>query len=68
MSEPATKKLPFNLRIIIGIVSVPSFLLFCMLVATAISGDIDSISIFEIVYSLVGIAALFIALTGKRYF
>jgi hypothetical protein len=61
-------KLPLNVRIIIGIISIPSFVLFCMLVATAFAGDMDSISIFEIVYAIVGVVALYIALTGKRLF
>ena len=63
-----TDKLSLGLRILIGIIAIPSFLLTCMLVATALSGDAQSIGFFEMIYAIVGVFALYIALTGKRFF
>ena len=60
------KKIPMKLRVFLGIVSLPSFILFCMLEATALQGDSNTIGIMETIYALVGVGALFIALSGKR--
>jgi hypothetical protein len=43
-------------------------LLAFMIGATIMHGDYDAISYFEVMYSLVGLFAIHIALTGKRYF
>lgn len=61
-------KLSLGVRILIGVIAIPSFLLSCMLLATALSGDAQSIGFFETVYAIVGVLALYIALTGKRFF
>jgi len=67
-SHTSKGRLSLNVRLIIGIVSLPSFILCCMIVATALAGDGASIDLFEVVYSAVGIFGLYIALTGKRFF
>jgi hypothetical protein len=61
-------KLSMGVRILIGVIAIPSFLLSCMLLATALSGDAGSIGFFETIYAIVGVLALYIALTGKRFF
>lgn len=72
MSEPVKIKskgtLSLPIRLLIGVIALPSFVLFCMVVATVLAGDAESIDLFEVVYSLVGVVALYIALTGKRLF
>ena len=60
--------LSLKLRIIIGILATPSLFLAFMIGATIMQGDYAEISYFEVVYSLVGIFAIHIALTGKKYF
>ena len=60
--------LSLKIRILIGILAIPSLFLAFMIVATVMKGDYDEISYFEVMYSLVGIFAVHIALTGKRYF
>ncbi|MFT4941191.1 MAG: hypothetical protein ACI88A_004255 [Paraglaciecola sp.] len=60
--------LSLKLRIIIGILAIPSLFLAFMIGATIMQGDYDEISYFEVVYSLVGLFAIHIALTGKKYF
>ena len=61
-------KLSIKIRIIIGILAIPSMALAFMIGATIMHGEYDKISYFEVMYSLVGIFAIHIALTGKRYF
>lgn len=56
------------IRILIGIAGLPSVALGYMLIATALHQGIAGIGAFELVYSLVGIVALYIAITGKRLF
>lgn len=71
MSTKATNRKPtlsLKNRILIGILGIPSLLLACMIGATIMRGDYHDISYFEVVYSLVGIFAIHVALTGKRYF
>ena len=60
--------LSLKIRVLIGILGIPSLLLAFMIGATVMQGDYDDISYFEVVYSLVGIFAIHVALTGKRYF
>lgn len=55
-------------RILIGIVSIPSLILAAMLVSTLINQTSGDISFFEVIYALVGIFAMYIALTGKKFF
>ncbi|MFT4995094.1 MAG: hypothetical protein ACI965_002136 [Paraglaciecola sp.] len=60
--------LSLKLRIIIGILAIPSLFLAFMIGATIVQGNYEDISYFEVMYSLVGIFAVHIALTGKKYF
>ncbi|MGJ8681170.1 hypothetical protein [Paraglaciecola sp.] len=62
------QKLPTNLRVLIGIVSIPSLILAGMLGVMTLNGQFQDISIFEWIYSIVGFIAAYIALTGKRLF
>lgn len=61
-------KLPFWLRVVIGIASIPSFLLAGMLGSMLMNGNSADIGFFEVLYAVVGIIGLYIALTGKRFF
>lgn len=67
-SNSDNPKLSVRLRVIIGILAIPSLLLAFMIVATVMQGDYIEISVFEAIYSLVGIFAIHVALTGKKYF
>jgi hypothetical protein len=62
------KTLSNKLRILIGMMSIPSLVLAALLISTAIDKQWDSIDAFEVIYALVGIFAAYIALTGKRFF
>ena len=61
-------KLPLNLRILIGLAGLPSIILAYMLVVTIMNQGVMGISAFELVYSVVGVFAVYIAITGKRPF
>lgn len=67
-STPQKLSLSPAVRTLIGIASIPSLLLGGMLIFALASGEAESIGAFELVYSLVGIIALYIAITGKRLF
>jgi hypothetical protein len=60
--------LSLKVRILIGILGIPSLFLAFMIGATVLQGDYEDISYFEVMYSLVGVFAIHIALTGKKYF
>ncbi|WP_395341270.1 hypothetical protein PN836_018835 [Ningiella sp. W23] len=62
------KTLSKKVRLIIGILSIPSLILTAMLLKLALDGQQDSIGFFELTYAVVGIFAAYIALTGKRFF
>jgi hypothetical protein len=62
------QKLPIKIRILIGIVAVPSLILAAMIVSMLINQTAGKISFFEVLYSLMGVFAMYIALTGKRFF
>ncbi|MFT6344030.1 MAG: hypothetical protein ACJAWQ_001096 [Paraglaciecola sp.] len=62
------QKLPIKIRILIGIVAVPSLILAAMIVSMLINQTAGKISFFEVLYSLVGVFAMYIALTGKKFF
>ncbi|MDT0593998.1 hypothetical protein [Glaciecola petra] len=66
--KPNNTKLTMRIRIILGIASIPSFLLAGMLGVMIVNGDASDIGFFEAVYACVGILALYIALSGKRLF
>lgn len=61
-------KLSLSVRIIVGVLSLPSLLLAFMLISDALKGNFDGIGAFEIIYALVGLFAIYIALTGKKFF
>lgn len=60
--------LSLKIRVLIGVLAIPSLFLALMIGSTIVQGDYDDISYFEVMYSLVGIFAIHIALTGKKYF
>jgi hypothetical protein len=62
------QKLTIKIRILIGIVAVPSLILAAMIVSMLINQTAGKISFFEVLYSLVGVFAMYIALTGKKFF
>jgi len=61
-------KLSLTVRIIVGVLALPSLLLAFMLISDAINGRYAGIGAFEVIYSLVGFFAIYIALTGKKFF
>ena len=65
MSDKKTK-LTSNVRILLGVLAIPSLFLAYMIGVLAVNGDYQKIDYFEWVYSLIGILAIYIAITGKR--
>jgi hypothetical protein len=63
-----TEKLSLSVRVVIGILGLPSLILGFMLISDALNSRYDAIGAFEIVYSLVGVFAVYIALSGKKFF
>ena len=63
-----TTKLSSNVRILLGLFSIPSLFLAYMIGTMALNGDYKEIDYFEWVYSIIGFLALYIAVTGKRFF
>jgi hypothetical protein len=61
-------KLSLNIRILVGLASIPSLVLAYMLAVTLINQGLTDINAFEVVYSVVGVVAFYIAITGKRLF
>ncbi|MDB4327076.1 hypothetical protein [uncultured Paraglaciecola sp.] len=61
-------KLSFKIRVLIGIIAVPSLLLAAMIISMLINQTAGEISFFEVIYSLVGVFAMYVALTGKKFF
>ena len=61
-------KLPFNIRVLLGVFAIPSLYLAYMVGVMAVNGDYQKIDYFEWLYSLVGFLAIYIAVTGKRLF
>ncbi|MDN4502470.1 hypothetical protein QX776_08655 [Alteromonadaceae bacterium BrNp21-10] len=69
MDTPETKsKLPLHIRVLLGIAGLPSIVLAYMLIVTFMSEGGNGISAFEVIYSAVGVFALYVAITGKRPF
>jgi hypothetical protein len=60
--------LSINIRILVGLASLPSIALAVMLGITITQGDYNSISAFEVIYSAVGVLGIYIAITGKKLF
>ena len=67
MSDKKTK-LSYNIRILLGVFAIPSLILAYMIGVMAVNGDYQKVDYFEWFYSLVGILAIYIAITGKRFF
>jgi hypothetical protein len=61
-------KLSNNLRILIGIVALPSLYLAYMIMMMTINGHFKEVDYFEWVYAFMGFLALYIAVTGKKLF
>ena len=61
-------KLSLKIRILIGIIAIPSLILAAMILSMLINQSEGEIDYFEVVYSLVGVFAMYIALTGKKFF
>ena len=61
-------KLSLKIRVLIGIIAVPSLLLAAMLMSMLINQTPGEINYFEVVYALVGVFAMYVALTGKKFF
>jgi hypothetical protein len=69
MSKPNNKsKLPVNIRVIIGVIAIPSLYLAYMIGVMALNGDFQKIDYIEWVYSFIGFVAVYVAITGKRIF
>jgi hypothetical protein len=62
------EKLTSNIRILLGVFAIPSLFLAYMIGVLAVNGDYQKIDYFEWIYSLIGILAMYIAITGKRIF
>jgi high-affinity nickel permease len=62
------QKLSLKIRLLIGIIAIPSLILAAMTLSMFINQTEGSISYFEVVYSLVGVFAMYVALTGKKFF
>lgn len=62
------QKLSLKLRILIGVIAIPSLILAAMIISMVINQTAGDISFFEVIYSLVGVFAMYIALTGKKFF
>lgn len=67
MNDKKTK-LPSTIRIILCVFAIPSLFLAYLIVEMAMNGDYQEIDYFEWFYSLIGILAIYIAITGKRLF
>jgi hypothetical protein len=61
-------KLSLKTRVLIGIIAIPSLILAAMIISMFIDQTSGDISAFEVIYSLVGVFAMYIALTGKKFF
>jgi hypothetical protein len=68
MKNSEKSKLDNKLRILIGIVAIPSLYLAYMIIVMTLNGNVDSVDYFEWVYALTGFLAGYIAITGKRLF
>jgi hypothetical protein len=62
------QKLSLKIRLLIGIIAIPSLILAAMTLSMFINQTQGNISYFEVVYSLVGVFAMYVALTGKKFF
>lgn len=68
MSMNDKNKLSSNIRVLLGVFAIPSLFLAYMIGVMVVSGDYQEIDYFEWFYALIGILAIYIAITGKRLF
>lgn len=61
-------KLSLKVRVLIGIIAIPSLILAAMIISMLINQTQGEVSFFEVIYSLVGVFAMYVALTGKKFF
>lgn len=61
-------KLSLKVRVLIGIIALPSLILAAMIISMLINQTQGEVSFFEVIYSLVGVFAMYVALTGKKFF
>jgi len=61
-------KLPLNIRLLLGLFSIPSLFLAYMVGTMTLNGDYQRIDYFEWIYSLLGFFAMYVAISGKRVF
>ena len=67
-NDKSKTHLPANLRVVIGVASIPCLLLAGMLGVTIYQRGASDISAFEVLYAIAGVVAMYIAVTGKRLF
>ena len=63
-----SSKLPVNIRVLIGVIAIPSLYLAYMIGVMALNGDFQKVDYIEWVYSIIGFVAVYVAITGKRIF
>jgi hypothetical protein len=69
MQSPNSKPpLSIKIRVLIAIISLPSVVLAVMLGTLVAQGQAQDIGFMEVIYALVGFFALYMAISGKRYF
>jgi len=62
------QKLSLKIRVLIGIIAIPSLILAAMIISMLINQTEGDVNFFEVIYSLVGVFAMYVALTGKKFF
>lgn len=64
----SNQKLSLKVRVLIGIIAIPSLILAAMIISMLINQTQGEVNFFEVIYSLVGVFAMYVALTGKKFF
>jgi hypothetical protein len=67
MSQPVTAKktVPANVRVMIGLVASPTLMVMAMLLYTIVTTGWLTVSISMIIFTLLGVAAYSVVITGK---
>jgi len=68
VTRSKAKTLSGKIRILIGILSLPSIMLAALIIYSISNGNAEDIGFFEVIYAIVGLFAAYIALSGKRFF
>jgi hypothetical protein len=69
MQKPTAKPpLSMKMRVLIAIIASPSVLLAVMLGTLVLQGQVQDIGFMEVIYAVVGMFALYMAISGKRFF